>query len=106
MQMKSKQNPQQSPIPLLIRTLLYQPCMQRPAAIWLFCGEYAAQSDKTGSTENHNNGLTALSEAAFMTGLERNAGVLNMASYAPLFAHIDGWQWKPDLIWLDNLKSY
>jgi alpha-N-arabinofuranosidase len=28
-----------------------------------------------------------------------------MASYAPLFAHADGWQWTPDLIWVDNLNS-
>jgi len=41
-----------------------------------------------------------------MTGLERNADVVNMASYAPLFAHVDAWQWKPDLIWFDNLQSY
>lgn len=72
----------------------------------IFAGEYAAQSDKTVSIHNRNNWLTALSEAAFMTGLERNADVVNMASYAPLFAHIDGWQWTPDLIWVDNLRSY
>lgn len=72
----------------------------------IFAGEYAAQSDKTVSIHNKNNWLTALSEAAFMTGLERNADVVNMASYAPLFAHIDGWQWTPDLIWVDNLRSY
>ena len=41
-----------------------------------------------------------------MTGLERNADVVNMASYAPLFAHVEGWQWRPDLIWFDNLRSY
>jgi alpha-L-arabinofuranosidase len=41
-----------------------------------------------------------------MTGLERNADVVSMASYAPLFAHIDGWQWTPDLIWVNNLQSY
>jgi alpha-L-arabinofuranosidase len=72
----------------------------------IFGGEYAAQSDHTVSIENKNNWLTAISEAAFMTGLERNAGVVSMASYAPLFAHIDGWQWTPDLIWVDNLRSY
>ena len=72
----------------------------------VFGGEYAAQSDRTVSVDNKNNWLTALSEAAFMTGLERNAGVVHMASYAPLFAHIDGWQWTPDLIWVDNLRSY
>jgi alpha-L-arabinofuranosidase len=41
-----------------------------------------------------------------MTGLERNADVVNLASYAPLFAHTDGWQWTPDLIWVNNLQSY
>jgi alpha-L-arabinofuranosidase len=41
-----------------------------------------------------------------MTGLERNAGVVYMCSYAPLFAHVDAWQWTPDLIWFDNLRSY
>ncbi|MFT3934592.1 MAG: alpha-L-arabinofuranosidase C-terminal domain-containing protein [Chitinophagaceae bacterium] len=72
----------------------------------IFGGEYAAQSDKTVSADNRNCWLTALAEAAFMTGLERNADVVNMASYAPLFAHIDGWQWTPDLIWVNNLQSY
>lgn len=71
----------------------------------VFGGEYAAQSDKTVSVNNRNTWLTALSEAAFMTGLERNAGVVSMASYAPLFAHVDGWQWTPDLIWVNNLQS-
>ncbi len=72
----------------------------------IFAGEYAAQSDHTVSVDNKNTWLTALSEAAFMTGLERNAGVVSMASYAPLFAHVDGWQWTPDLIWVNNLQSY
>lgn len=72
----------------------------------VFGGEYAAQSDKTVSVNNKNSWLTALSEAAFMTGLERNADIVSMASYAPLFAHIDGWQWTPDLIWVNNLISY
>lgn len=72
----------------------------------VFAGEYAAQSDHTVSVNNKNNMATAISEAAFMTGLERNAGVVSMASYAPLFAHADAWQWKPDLIWVNNLQSY
>jgi alpha-N-arabinofuranosidase len=73
----------------------------------VFAGEYAAQS--TGfpvRPDNRNNWKTALSEAAFMTGLERNADVVRMASYAPLFAHLDAWQWTPDAIWFDNLRSY
>jgi alpha-L-arabinofuranosidase len=71
----------------------------------IFAGEYAGQSDKTVSVENKNNVRTAIAEAAFLTGLERNADVVVMASYAPLFAHVDGWQWTPDLIWVDNLRS-
>ncbi len=70
----------------------------------VFAGEYAGQSDKTVSVKNENNWRTALAEAAFMTGLERNADVVAMASYAPLFGHIDGWQWKPNLIWVDNFR--
>ncbi|RYD90190.1 MAG: alpha-L-arabinofuranosidase, partial [Sphingobacteriales bacterium] len=58
----------------------------------VFAGEYAAQSDRPASVNNRNNWLTAISEAAFMTGLERNAAVVAMASYAPLFAHAEGWQ--------------
>jgi alpha-N-arabinofuranosidase len=72
----------------------------------IFAGEYAAQSVKTCSPNNQNTWECALAEAAFMTGLERNADVVNLCSYAPLFAHVDGWQWKPDLIWFDNLKSF
>jgi alpha-N-arabinofuranosidase len=72
----------------------------------IFAGEYAAQSVQTVSPDNKNNWLCALSEAAFMTGLERNADLVHMASYAPLFAHAEGWQWTPDLIWFDNLNSY
>jgi alpha-N-arabinofuranosidase len=72
----------------------------------IFAGEYAAQSDHVATPLNKNNWQCALSEAAYMTGLERNADVVNMASYAPLFAHTEGWQWTPDLIWFDNLRSY
>lgn len=74
--------------------------------IKIFAGEYAAQSDRGASPNNKNNWLTAISEAAFMTGLERNADVVTMSSYAPLFAHTDGWQWAPDLIWVNNLQSF
>ena len=69
----------------------------------VFMGEYAAQSVAIVSTKNLNNLECALSEAAYMTGLERNAAVVRMASYAPLFANADAWQWKPDLIWVDSL---
>ncbi len=41
-----------------------------------------------------------------MTGLERNADVVKLASYAPLLAHTDSAQWRPDMIWFDNQKSW
>jgi alpha-N-arabinofuranosidase len=72
----------------------------------VFAGEYAAQSSGMTSPDNRNNWKTAIAEAAFMTGLERNGDVVRMASYAPLLAHVDAWQWKPDAIWFDNLRSF
>ncbi len=72
----------------------------------VFAGEYAAQSVAIASPDNRNNWECALSEAAFITGLERNADVVQMSSYAPLFGHVDAWQWTPNMIWFDNLRSY
>ena len=68
----------------------------------VFAGEYACHA--RGRKLNHF--YASLLEAAFMTGLERNADVVHMATYAPLFAHVEGWQWRPDLIWYDNLNSF
>ena len=67
----------------------------------VFAGEYACHGK--GKKWNHFN--AALLEAAFMTNIERNADIVHMATYAPLFAHVEGWQWRPDMIWFDNLKS-
>jgi alpha-N-arabinofuranosidase len=72
----------------------------------VFAGEYAVQTAGVTSSENRNNWKAAIAEAAFMTGLERNGDVVRMASYAPLLAHVEAWQWKPDTIWFDNLHSY
>ena len=72
----------------------------------VFAGEYAAQTSGVAKADNRNNWKAAISEAAFMTGLERNGDVVQMASYAPLLAHVDAWQWTPDAIWFDNLRSY
>lgn len=67
----------------------------------VFAGEYACHGD--GKKWNHFH--ASLLEAAFLTGVERNADVVHMATYAPLLAHVEGWQWRPDLIWFDNLRS-
>lgn len=65
----------------------------------VFAGEYACHMPN-----RDNNFESALYEAAFMTGLERNADIVHMCTYAPLLAHVDAWQWKPDMIWFDNLS--
>ncbi|WP_294185374.1 alpha-L-arabinofuranosidase C-terminal domain-containing protein [uncultured Sphingobacterium sp.] len=71
----------------------------------IFAGEYASHTTRPNGP-GKSTWEAALSEAAFMTGLERNGDVVEMASYAPLFGHVDGWQWSPDLIWVDNLQVY
>ncbi len=68
----------------------------------VFAGEYACH----GRGKKWNHFEAALLEAAFLTGVERNADVVEMATYAPLFAHVEGWQWRPDMIWYDNLTSF
>lgn len=66
----------------------------------VFAGEYACHD--RGKKWNHAG--ASIYEAAFITGIERNADVVHMATYAPLFSHVDGWQWRPDMIWYDNLR--
>lgn len=62
----------------------------------VFLGEYAARS---------NTLKAALSEAAYMTGLERNGDIIKMAAYAPLFGNLTATHWAPDLIWFNNTTS-
>lgn len=62
-------------------------------AIKIFLGEYAAKS---------NTLKAALAEAAYMTGLERNGDIVEMAAYAPLFSSTVARHWAPNLIWFDN----
>ncbi|MEK8225790.1 alpha-L-arabinofuranosidase C-terminal domain-containing protein [Oerskovia sp. M15] len=63
----------------------------------VFLGEYASKG---------NTFFNALAEAAFMTGLERNSDVVDLASYAPLLANESYVQWSPDAIWFDNDESW
>lgn len=64
----------------------------------VFAGEYACHP--RGRKFNHFD--ASLLEAAFMTGLERNADIVHMATYAPLLAHEQGWQWRPDMVWFNG----
>ncbi|SFF31884.1 Alpha-L-arabinofuranosidase [Paenibacillus algorifonticola] len=77
-----------------------------PRNIKVFAGEYAAHHGNGMNSPHFNNWSAALGEAAFMTGLERNADVVVLASYAPLFARLGYSQWSPDMIWLDGEHSY
>lgn len=65
----------------------------------VYLGEYAAHD-----TGRANTLRSALSEAAYMTSLERNGDVVRLASYAPLLAKQKRTQWLPDLIYFDNTK--
>jgi alpha-L-arabinofuranosidase len=59
----------------------------------VYLGEYAARSSTLRS---------ALAEAAYMIGLERNSDVVRLASYAPLLARVGNSQWTPDLLYFDD----
>lgn len=77
-----------------------------PRDVTVFAGEYAAHIGNGFNRPELNNMESALAEAAFMTGLERNADVVQLAAYAPLFARCGYTQWSPDLIWFDDCTSY
>ena len=69
----------------------------------IFVGEWATREGFP--TTNMN---AALGDAAFMTGFERNADVVQMSCYAPLFVNVSpgAMQWKSDLIGYDALTSF
>ena len=69
----------------------------------IFVGEWATREGFP--TTNFNS---ALGDAAWMTGMERNADLVQMSCYAPLFVNVNpgGMQWKSDLIGYNALTSY
>ncbi len=72
-----------------------------PRTTRVFVGEYAAHEAVQANGRRPNNLYSALCEAAYMTGLERNSDVVVMASYAPLLAREGMQQWTPDMIWFN-----
>lgn len=66
----------------------------------VYVGEYACNNG-VGS----GNLEAALSEAAFMMGMERNSDVVKMASYAPLLTNVNAPNWMCNLIWFDNNRT-
>jgi len=67
----------------------------------VFVGEYAV----TSGYGTYGNLAAALGEAAFMTGMERNSDLVQLASYAPLFANVNSVQWRPNLIYYDSSRG-
>lgn len=67
----------------------------------IYVGEYAVTQGC-----GKGNLWAAIGEAAFMTGMERNADVIVMASYAPLFVNVGWRQWNPDAINFDAARAY
>lgn len=63
----------------------------------VFLGEYATWG---------NTYYNALVEAAYMTGLEKNAHAVGLACYAPMLCNVDYVNWKPDMIWFNNHEVY
>ena len=63
----------------------------------VYLGEYAAKDSKL---------IDALAEGLYLLHVERNADVVRMTSYAPLFARKGNTCWNPDLIYFDNERPY
>ncbi len=69
----------------------------------VFAGEYAAHTNET-ILERKNNWYSALTEAAFLTGVEKNSDHVVMSCYAPLIARVGHQQWQPNLIWFNKTQ--
>ncbi|CAN6374835.1 unnamed protein product [Urochloa humidicola] len=67
-----------------------------------FVSEYAVWKHDAGK----GSLLASLAEAAFLTGLERNSDIVQMASYAPLFVNSNDRRWNPDAIVFNTWQHY
>lgn len=65
----------------------------------IYVGEYACNIGVKGG-----NMRGALGEAAFLTGVERNSDLVQMASYAPLLENVNDRVWPVNLIWVDSYR--
>lgn len=68
----------------------------------VFVGEYAATSPGFGTLQTKSNIYEAVEEASYLTGIERNGDIVDMASYAPTFAKVNAQCWNVNLIWFDS----
>lgn len=65
-------------------------------------GEYAPKADGVGTIQTKSNIWAAVENAAYLTGIERNADLVSMISYAPALAKVNAQCWDVNLIWFDS----
>lgn len=74
----------------------------------VFVGEYSANMAQSLGGDAYdftgNSWITALSEAAYMTGLERNGDVVKLAAYAPMFGNYTNNQWAVNMMFFTNTE--
>ena len=81
----------------------------------IFVGEWAAYETSFPPWDGRSGGLpptpnmkSALGDAAWMIGMERNSDLIKMQSYAPLMVNVSpgARQWRPDLIGYNALHCF
>lgn len=73
-------------------------------SIGIYNGEYAA--NEAGTYGQYGNMNSALGEAVYMLGMERNSDVCRMASFAPIFMHESDSRWPYDMIHFNCYNSF
>jgi alpha-L-arabinofuranosidase len=74
----------------------------RSDSVKIYIGEFAVTLGQPGQ----GNLRAAIGEAAFMVGLERNADLVRMASYAPTFVNVNDRRWNPNMIVYNTSQVY
>jgi len=69
----------------------------------VYLGEYSVQDKEHGQMNQWGD---ALAEAIYLMHVERNADIVDMTSYAPLFAYKHNTNWNPDMIYFDNERPF
>lgn len=67
-------------------------------------GEWSVKSNGYGAVQTGNNIWSAIEEAAYLTGVERNADAVDMISCAPLFSKVNAQSADFNLVWFDSQK--
>ncbi len=101
-----------SPVDFLLHAKMYDNYVREGNDRYeVFVGEYSAnnnfsESGNFASLYQTNNWFSALSEAAAMTGFERNGDIVKLAAYAPMFAPVDAAfrHWPVDMMLFTNTE--